>query len=453
MENKQDKVIYITSVIKIQKDLIKHLDNYNEIKSIMEKTLSNQFKKYGITHAFLGGKPFYLSGKEIEKRDSFILGQSEFYSMNQIAESLLVSTKNNENKSFYTLIKSEHLPRNSHDKPDFDNEYYYVTYPIVAMLSEDATPIMQSNFNLCLKDDIQASITTMFEEILDPSIKVNSLAMTPHSILAQEAIFKIIQSEDPNVKGITRVTLSQAISIANSEVNKRSNQPINLMYKDGNRVILPCHTYENLTSIIAVIEEHLELPRLDPKNKDFYINLWLNNYININTAKRTLATMGYDACFARASFKYTVEGDISELYNDINNYESPEKELDKMSNFGYNVVKFETGDTSIDYISKNCKEMMFYIQKGKNKSIFEESEKELMTTSILVSYLNKENKIIASESFYGDLNEKTKTLILDELNKKAENSNITMNEVQDIVNHNYNNFFNTLLATKPNEGV
>ena len=88
MEQEQDRVIYITSVIKMTRDLVKHLDNYDEIKAIMEDKLSGKFQEYGINNAFLGGRPFYLSGKDVENRDSFIIGQSEFYSMNKISESL-----------------------------------------------------------------------------------------------------------------------------------------------------------------------------------------------------------------------------------------------------------------------------------------------------------------------------------------------------------------------------
>lgn len=453
MEQEQDRVMYITSVIKITRDLIKHLDNYDEIKSIMEKNLSNKFQEYGINNAFLGGRPFYLSGKNIENRDSFIVGQSEFYSMNQISESLLVSTKRHYPNNFYSLIKSEHLPRNSFDKPDNEHDMYYITYPIVLTLSKEAIPFTKDNFDLTIKEDLQTSITNMFKEILGESIEVTSLAMTPYTVLAQEAIFKIIQSEDPNVNGITRVTMSQAISIGNPEKNKRANQPINLLYKDVNKIILPCHTYEDLTSIVAAIEHQLELPVLPEDNKDFYIQLWLHNYININIAKRTLASMGYESCFARADFKYTVEGDISKLYNDMNNYQNKEKELESISSFGYNVIKFDTGDASPEGISNNCKEMMIYTQKGKNHSLFEESSKELMTTGIMVSYLSNKNTIIASENFYGDIDEETKNMVFEWLKNKAEKANISVTEVNDIVNFNYDNIFNTLLATKPNEGV
>jgi hypothetical protein len=453
MEQEQDKVMYITSVIKMTKDLVKHLDNYEDVKDIMERNLSDKFNEYGINNAFLGGKPFFLSGKDIERRDSFIIGQSEFYSMNQISESLLVSTKRHYPEDFYSLIKSEHLPRNSFDKPDHEHNSYYVTYPIVVSLSKDAAPVTEDNFNLCVKADIQTSITNMFKEILGSDIEVTSLAMTPYTVLAQEAIFKIIQSEDPNVNGITRVTMSQAISIGNPEKNKRANQPINILYKDGNKVILPCHTYEDLTSVIAVIEKQLELPMLQEANKDFYIQLWLHNYININIAKRTLASMGYEACFARADFKYTIEGDISRLYSDVNNYESKEKELDIISNFGYNVIKFDTGDTSVEALSNNCKEMMIYTQKGKNHSLFDESSKELMTTGIMVSYLSNKNTIIASENFYGDIDEETKGRIFEWLKDKAKTTEVSMSEVDDIVNFNYDSIFNTLLATKPSEGV
>jgi hypothetical protein len=453
MEQEQDKVMYITSVIKMTKDLVKHLDNYEDVKDIMERNLSDKFNEYGINNAFLGGKPFFLSGKDIERRDSFIIGQSEFYSMNQISESLLVSTKRHYPEDFYSLIKSEHLPRNSFDKPDHEHNSYYVTYPIVVSLSKDAAPVTEDNFSLCVKADIQTSITNMFKEILGSDIEVTSLAMTPYTVLAQEAIFKIIQSEDPNVNGITRVTMSQAISIGNPEKNKRANQPINILYKDGNKVILPCHTYEDLTSVIAVIEQQLELPMLQEANKDFYIQLWLHNYININIAKRTLASMGYEACFARADFKYTIEGDISRLYSDMNNYESKEKELDIISNFGYNVIKFDTGDTSVEALSNNCKEMMIYTQKGKNHSLFDESSKELMTTGIMVSYLSNKNTIIASENFYGDIDEETKGRIFEWLKDKAKTTEVSMSEVDDIVNFNYDSIFNTLLATKPSEGV
>lgn len=453
MEQEQDRVMYITSVIKMTRDLVKHLDNYDEIKAIMEDKLSGKFQEYGINNAFLGGRPFYLSGKDVENRDSFIIGQSEFYSMNQISESLLVSTKRHYPDNFYSLIKSEHLPRNSFDKPDKEYDEYYITYPIVITLSKEAKPITKDNFNLSIKDDLQDSITNMFKEILGNSIEVNSLVMTPYTVLAQEAVFKIIQSEDPNVNGITRVTMSQAISIGNPENNKKANQPINLLYKDMNKIILPCHTYEDLTSIIAAIEYQLELPVLQEDNKDFYIQLWLHNYININIAKRTLDSMGYKTCFARSDFKYTVEGDISKLYNDMNNYESKEKELDNISNFGYNVIRFDTGDTSLDGISNTCKEMMIYTQKGKNHSLFEESSEELMTTGIMVSYLSNKNTIIASENFYGDINDETEKMILEWLKTKADKTGISLTEVNDIVNFNYDNIFNTLLATKPSEGV
>lgn len=453
MEQEQDRVMYITSVIKMTRDLVKHLDNYDEIKAIMEDKLSGKFQEYGINNAFLGGRPFYLSGKDVENRDSFIVGQSEFYSMNQISESLLVSTKRHYPDNFYSLIKSEHLPRNSFDKPDKEYDEYYITYPIVITLSKEAKPITKDNFNLSIKDDLQDSITNMFKEILGNSIEVNSLVMTPYTVLAQEAVFKIIQSEDPNVNGITRVTMSQAISIGNPENNKKANQPINLLYKDMNKIILPCHTYEDLTSIIAAIEYQLELPVLQEDNKDFYIQLWLHNYININIAKRTLDSMGYKTCFARSDFKYTVEGDISKLYNDMNNYESQEKELDNISNFGYNVIRFDTGDTSLDGISNTCKEMMIYTQKGKNHSLFEESSEELMTTGIMVSYLSNKNTIIASENFYGDINDETERMILEWLKSKADKTGISLTEVNDIVNFNYDNIFNTLLATKPSEGV
>lgn len=330
---------------------------------------------------------------------------------------------------------------------------YYITYPIVLTLSKEAIPFTKDNFDLTIKEDLQTSITNMFKEILGESIEVTSLAMTPYTVLAQEAIFKIIQSEDPNVNGITRVTMSQAISIGNPEKNKRANQPINLLYKDVNKIILPCHTYEDLTSIVAAIEHQLELPVLPEDNKDFYIQLWLHNYININIAKRTLASMGYESCFARADFKYTVEGDISKLYNDMNNYQNKEKELESISSFGYNVIKFDTGDASPEGISNNCKEMMIYTQKGKNHSLFEESSKELMTTGIMVSYLSNKNTIIASENFYGDIDEETKNMVFEWLKNKAEKANISVTEVNDIVNFNYDNIFNTLLATKPNEGV
>ena len=453
MEQEQDRVIYITSVIKMTRDLVKHLDNYDEIKAIMEDKLSGKFQEYGINNAFLGGRPFYLSGKDVENRDSFIIGQSEFYSMNKISESLLVSTKRHYPDNFYSLIKSEHLPRNSFDKPDKEYNEYYITYPIVITLSKEAKPITKDNFNLSIKDDLQDSITNMFKEILGNSIEVNSLVMTPYTVLAQEAVFKIIQSEDPNVNGITRVTMSQAISIGNPENNKKANQPINLLYKDMNKIILPCHTYEDLTSIIAAIEYQLELPVLQEDNKDFYIQLWFHNYININIAKRTLDSMGYKTCFARSDFKYTVEGDISKLYNDMNNYESKEKELDNISNFGYNVIRFDTGDTSLDGISNTCKEMMIYTQKGKNHSLFEESSEELMTTGIMVSYLSNKNTIIASENFYGDINDETEKMILEWLKTKADKTGISLPEVNDIVNFNYDNIFNTLLATKPSEGV
>ena len=453
MEQEQDRVMYITSVIKMTRDLVKHLDNYDEIKAIMEDKLSGKFQEYGINNAFLGGRPFYLSGKDVENRDSFIVGQSEFYSMNQISESLLVSTKRHYPDNFYSLIKSEHLPRNSFDKPDKEYDEYYITYPIVITLSKEAKPITKDNFNLSIKDDLQDSITNMFKEILGNSIEVNSLVMTPYTVLAQEAVFKIIQSEDPNVNGITRVTMSQAISIGNPENNKKANQPINLLYKDMNKIILPCHTYEDLTSIIAAIEYQLELPVLQEDNKDFYIQLWLHNYININIAKRTLDSMGYKTCFAKSDFKYTVEGDISKLYNDMNNYESQEKELDNISNFGYNVIRFDTGDTSLDGISNTCKEMMIYTQKGKNHSLFEESSEELMTTGIMVSYLSNKNTIIASENFYGDINDETERMILEWLKSKADKTGISLTEVNDIVNFNYDNIFNTLLATKPSEGV
>ena len=470
-----DKVIYITSIIKIKKEFVKFLNDYDEVKNIIESNLSEVCNNYGLTHVFLGGKPFFLSGKDADNRDSFIPGQSEFYSMNQIAESLLASTKKQTKDRFYSLIKSEHLPRNSFDKPDTEQEYYYVTYPIIAIISDDAKPIMKNNFDLSLKNDIQTSITNMFKEILDNSIDVKSLIMTPYSILAQETIFKVIQSEDTKVNGITRISLSQVISISNPEKNKRANQPINLIYKDGNRVILPCHTYENLTSIIAVIENQLELPMLLDENKEFYMRLWLNNYINIVIAKRTLESIGYDSCFARADFKYTIEGDISRLYNDIEKYENIEKELDISSSFAYNVIKFDTGDSSQENISNNCKEMMIYIQKGRNNSMFEDSKKEMMTTCIMVSYLGNKDTIIASESFYGDINEKTKNLIMEKLEKKAEDTGVEINEVDgfvhfrlekkatdkgtevsevnDIDNFSYDNIFNTLLATKQSEDI
>ena len=77
------------------------------------------------------------------------------------------------------------------------------------------------------------------------------------------------------------------------------------------------------------------------------------NYINIVIAKRTLESIGYDSCFARADFKYTIEGDISRLYNDIEKYENIEKELDISSSFAYNVIKFDTGDSSQENISNN----------------------------------------------------------------------------------------------------
>ena len=163
--------------------------------------------------------------------------------------------------------------------------------------------------------------------------------------------------------------------------------------------------------------------------------------------------MGYKTCFARSDFKYTVEGDISKLYNDMNNYESKEKELDNISNFGYNVIRFDTGDTSLDGISNTCKEMMIYTQKGKNHSLFEESSEELMTTGIMVSYLSNKNTIIASENFYGDINDETEKMILEWLKTKADKTGILLTEVNDIVNFNYDNIFNTLLATKPSEGV
>lgn len=448
MENKKERVMYLTPIIKVKNGKQNKFNNYNETRKIIESSISDVFSKNGITHAFMSGKPFYISGKNEDAKDTFILNQSEFYSINHIMESLLLTTKRKTEENFYSLVKSEHLPKSIFDKPDVEKDTYYITYPITVILSDNTESIFKSGFSLFLKEDIQDAIHNMFNELLESFISVKTIGLTPYTVSAQEAILKIIQAEDYSENGITRITMSQTLSISNPSFNKVIEKPLNLFYKDKNNITLPCHAYEDISFIMGAMEREAGIPVLIEENTSIYVNTWISNALNMNIVKNTLNDLGYETGIARSDFGYTIEGDFSNTYKDFYSPLNIEKELEKEYNYGYNVVKVETGDTSIDFIKENCKAMYIYYQEFQNNDVFYNHGNETITISVMVSYLSHKNNLICSENFYGHITNEVKENISSWLYNKSKKSELEIINANQLVNFNYDGIYNILLASK-----
>lgn len=451
-ENSQNtNIVYICPMLELPKHIAINLNEYEKSKESIERHLGEVFGNYGISHSFIGGKPFFITGREQESQDTFVVGQSEFYSMFQILESLLISTREKYETNFHTLVKGEHLPRNQceHPSPNIEKETYTVVFPIAIVFGDENIPVNKTNFNLKISEELDIAFNNLFTEIFDYEVDCKSIAMTPYNTLAQEAILKVIQASGVVNKGIARIPLSPSMSMSNEK--NRISQPINTLYVDGKTVFIPCHTYEDITSILASMEHQLGIPPLEAKNENMYIQIWLQNQISIVMIKRTLESLGFNCLLARSDFKYSVEGDITRIYQEKEKDFSIEKELEENRNLSYNVIKFITGDVTRDFIKENCKEIMFYVQKAKNLSPYKALGEELMTSAIFVSYLSKKGMIIASENFYGDIGDEVEAKIIEYISNKANESNLSIKPVNDVVNVNYDNIFNTLIATKPTE--
>lgn len=444
--NKKEKILYIPSVLKIKKDDIQFLNDYHLVSEALNNNMKDIMAKYGIKNIFLSGKPFFISGKNEENRDSFVFGHSEIYSLFQIMESLLASTKENfENNNFCGLIKSEHLPRNNFDKPDVEKDFYFISYPMVLMVDSEKEPVFKSNFQLNLKDDITSAIKASMIEILNDFDEIYPIAISPFNLIAQEMFFKSIQRIDTEDK-ITRFTTEQGLKTID---DNGVQIPFNVLYQDGNTIVLPCHTIETLTETVGDVEKQLNIEPLREENKEAYTQMWLENYINSIIAKRTLNEIGIETMFARATKEYILEGSLENFYND------KQRVNDKVEIYGStsaskNVIKFSTGHTEADFISEKCKGIMYFKQKGKNLSIYENNSEEILT-AILVSYLNYNNEIISSENFYGDITEDIENKIVRYLEEKAKMLDKEIEEVNSFFTFTYNKQFNTILATKQKE--
>lgn len=406
-----------------------HAKEINDYEFIRQKI--NEFiDKEKIISMSISGRPFLLNNET-----SFDVSNSDFYNYMFTNQILLENTIKENNCNVHVPIVSKNLKEYSKKTPNKELFCYGITINI-----DDNINISENKYIQSVKKEFEAQFLNIFNEILDESIKyVGNLILFTDSNITTEYIIKTILNlkkinENKNNDDLYRLKLNTVIGLKD-----KFFYPY-VFFIDNKNIYLPGYTHEDFSSIISDMETKNNLKPFSSIGQFEIISIWKKLYYDILVTKRTLEKMGFNVKLVRADNNLINNGDVSYLYEE-SDYTNNDK----------NTINFECNQ----FRSNVFNILMFESRYNNHKEhlvsfTIESSLDENYVDSIYLSYYDKNNELIYTHNFYGDINSNVCANIINTILKISEKNKIIVKNNNNITAKIYQNIYNNLISANKN---
>ena len=454
----QDNIINISVIARAKSDNItvrqKSDNDYEEMQARMNSILLTELKTYNVNYISFYRVPFFMTGNTLGDSDSFSPQNSEYYHTLSILNSLTLQTKKNHNvESFSLPVSPEHIP-NTRNNTTESEDSEMVIFRFALVLGDDAKALHDKGTNLVLKDDINEAMKNFFIHYVLDLEYIGAFTNSPNMMQAQETIFKAIQYTDfssKNGNALTRVDGSNTIKT--SKDGKEVEATLNNFYVKGNLVILPCYSHEEFTEVLRYMEakagvklEEYNEEQVNEMRKN-YVSFWMSNHLQTLASKKTLEGLGYNVIFIRADLQYTLEGNIMDINEALQEIEGKkDKEIDFLQKPEYNIKSFNlksNENTEYDEILYVPQILESSLNGGTLLSGEQDIIFSLHVTKIKDSYISE------ITSYYGDISQKEKDEIEKQLQEEAKQKNVKLTQTNSLTSFIKDSEMSVLIAQKP----
>ena len=454
----QDNIINISVIARAKSDNItvsqKSDTAYEEMQARMNSILLKELKAYNVNYISFYRVPFFITGNTLGASDSFSPHNSEYYHTLSILNSLtLQSKKNYEAESFSLPVNPEHIPTTRNNTTESEDSEV-VVFRFAVVLSDNTKALHDKGTNLALKDDINEAMKNFFIHYVLDLDYIGAFTNSPNMMLAQETIFKAIQYTGFSRKnGNALVRVDGNNTIKTNQGGKEVEATLNTFYVRGDLVILPCYSHEEFTEILRYMEKQVGVKLEEYSEAQInelrkrYVSFWMDNYMQLLTAKKTLEALGYQVIFVRADLQYTLEGNILDINEALQHIDRNEAEkLDLWKNREYNIKPFHLKSSEqLEY-----EEILYVpqvIESSLNGGTLLSNEQDIVF-SLHVTKI-KDSYIAEITNYYGDISQEEKDRIEKELQEEAKQKNVKLTQTNSLSSFIKDSEMSVLIAQKP----
>lgn len=404
----------------------KEINDYEFIKQKINKFID----KEKILSMTISGKPFIL-----DNETSFDVSKSDFYNYMFTNQILLENTIKENNVNVHIPILSKNLKEYS--KKTQNKELF--CYGITININDDLN-IVENKYVQSIKSEFEDQFLNIFKDILDENISyVGNLILFADSNITTEYIIKTILNkkyidDHKNNDELYRLKLNTVIGFKD-----KFFYPY-LFFIDNKNIYLPGYTHEDFSSIISDMEVKNNIKPFSSMGQFEIISIWKKLYYDILVTKRTLEKMGFVAKLVRGDNDLINNGDVSYLYEESdyinNNKNTINYECNQFRSNVFNILMFESR-------YNNNKEHLVSFT-------IESSLDENYVDAIYLSYYDKDNNLINTHNFYGDIHSGVCANIINTILKISKQNKIIVKNNNNITAKIYQNIYNNLVSANKN---
>ena len=400
----------------------KEINDYSFAKQKIDQFIN----KDQILSITISGRPFLLNNET-----SFDVSNSDFYNYLFTNQILLENTIKENKKNVHIPILSKNIKEYASKTTNKELFCYAVTLNV-----KDDFSINDNKYIQSAKKDIEQQILNIFQETLDESISyVGNLIIFTDSNITTEYIIKTIlnkkninEKEDENE--LYRLKLNTVIGL------KESFFYPYMFFIDNKNIYLPGYTHEDFSTVISEMENKSNLKLFSSIGQFELISMWKKLYYDILVTKRTLENMNFNVKLVRGNSNLINNGDVSYLYEESDYTNSIKNtinyECNQFRSNVYNILMFETR-----YNNNKEKTLSFTIENSLDKNYID---------AIYLSYYDKDNNIVYTHNFYGDIHVDVASNIINTIIKVSEENHITVKNNTNITSKIYQKIYNNLIS-------